>query len=168
MTIQALFLLQPSSLVWQNNSLILRIHVFHRHVFPSFVIDFSFFHCFYLHFLATRSVFGESTVRSTWSPRCCIFVRNQRFNYLSLLCRKSNKIQQKTNINYCILTPHYVFSICSYFSLLGYRSQQWLHQYYVTSFLVTSFNNNDVQHILAVVRKNYMFKLLWCMKFCES
>jgi hypothetical protein len=72
-------------------------------------------------------------------------------------------------INYCILTPHYVFSICSYFSLLGYHSQQWLHQYNVTScFLVTNINNNDAQRFLAVVRKNYMFKLLWCMKLRAS
>jgi hypothetical protein len=70
------------------------------------------------------------------------------------LCRNSNKIQEKTKINYCILTPHYVFSIFSYFSLLGYRSQQWLHQYNITScFLVTNLNNHEAQRILAVVRR---------------
>jgi hypothetical protein len=41
-------------------------------------------------------------------------------------------------MNYCSITPPYIFSICSYYSLLGYRSQLWLHQYSVASyFLVT-------------------------------
>jgi hypothetical protein len=65
--------------------------------------------CFYLLFLTTLFIFREPTVRSTWSPRRCIFDRKRRFNYLSLSCRKSNKIKQKTKSNYCILTPHYVF-----------------------------------------------------------
>jgi hypothetical protein len=58
---------------------------------------------------------------------------------------KIEKIQQKTKINYYILIPHQVFSASVYYSLLGYRSQQWLHLYSVFArrLLATNLNNQS-------------------------
>jgi hypothetical protein len=55
---------------------------------------------------------------------------------------KIENIHQKIKINYYILTPRDVFSVCFHCSLLGYRSQQWLHLYNVSTrrFLVTNLN----------------------------
>jgi hypothetical protein len=52
---------------------------------------------------------------------------------------QNRKNSAEKKINYYILTQYYVFSVCFHYSLLGYRSQQWLHLYSVstTRFLVT-------------------------------
>jgi hypothetical protein len=65
---------------------------------------------------------------------------------------KVKKIQHKTIINYYILTPHDVFSVCFHCSLLGYHSKQWVHLYNVSTkrFLVTNLNYHFVPTASAI------------------